>query len=136
MGGYGAVKIALRHSDKYAFASGLSASLDATQRRFTVRRLGQSLRFLRVFGPDGAPERRANDVFLLAQHAQTSPYIYLACGTDEPLLSINRSFSGLLERRGLPHEYHEAPGGHSWESWKNELPGLLAAAERQLRGPE
>jgi len=137
MGGYGAVKIALRHPQMYALAAGLSSSLDAAQRTFSAHRLGQSLRLLRVFGPAGGPERRANDVFFLAQRTQTAPFIYLVCGTNEPLLAVNRSFARLLEKRGLTYEYHEYPSGeHSWESWKNQLPGLLAAAEQHMKSSE
>jgi len=46
----------------------------------------------------------ADDVFLLAAKTQAAPYIYLTCGTSEGLLGVNRSFDGLLTRRGLMHE--------------------------------
>jgi putative tributyrin esterase len=136
MGGYGAVKIALRFPDEYAFAAGLSSALDATRRPFAPKRFGQSLRYLRIFGTYGGNARRTNDVFRLAQQAQAAPYMYLACGTSEPLLEANRLFNRLLERRGLAHEYHEVSGVHSWDSWQSELPALLDAADRHLSAPQ
>src|SRR5262249_7908316 len=114
MGGYGAIKIALRHPQQYGFAASLSGPFDVTGRRFAARRFGQSLRLIRVFGFSGGPGRRDSDVFLLAQKTDTAPYIYLACGRNEGLLEVNRSFDNLLTRRGLAHEYHESPGDHSW----------------------
>jgi S-formylglutathione hydrolase FrmB len=132
MGGYGAVKIAIRHSDKYAFAAGISAALDAPRREFAPRRLGQSFRYLRIFGPSGSAYRRENDVFALAQNASSPPFLFLACGSDESLLGVNRSFAALLEKRGMPHEYHEAAGEHSWDFWKREIPEMLRSADQHL----
>lgn len=133
MGGYGAIKIALRHPDEFAFAAGISPAVDATRRRFAPRRIGQSFRYLRIFGLESRADRRANDVFVLAQQHQTSPYLFLACGTDEALLGVNRSFAALLEKRGFPYEYHEARGGHSWDFWKSEIPEMLNSTETHLQ---
>lgn len=134
MGGYGAIKIALRHPDKFSFAAGLSAALDAPQRPFAIRRLGQSFRYLRIFGFQGSSSRRENNVFSLARRASTAPFLFLLCGQDESLLDVNRSFATLLDKRDLPHEYHEVPGGHSWDSWKREIPEMLNSAEQHLQG--
>jgi S-formylglutathione hydrolase FrmB len=134
MGGYGAVKIGLRHPEQFAFAGAVSASFDVTRRSFTVKRLGQSLRLLRIFGPGSA--QQMNDVFYLTRQAQTAPYIYVACGTNEALLPVNRAFARLLGQRGLKHEYHEVNGGHSWDHWTRELPALLDAAELHLLKPQ
>lgn len=136
MGGYGAVKIAFRHSDRYAFAAGVSSPLDVTRWPFAPRRLGQSFRLLRIFGPSGGSARRANDVFLLARQTKLPPYVYLACGNGESLASANRQFDALLQRQRVTHEFHESGGGHSWDHWQRELPGLLNAAERNLNAPE
>ena len=94
------------------------------------------MRLLRVFGPSGGSARRANDVFLLAEKVQAAPYIYLACGTSESLLGVNRLLDGLLTRRGLAHEYHESPGAHSWDSWNRVLPSMLIAVEQHLQTPD
>ena len=39
------------------------------------------------------------------------------CGTDDPLLPQNREFHDFLNKHKLEHEYHEYPGGHTWEYW-------------------
>ena len=41
MGGFGAVKIALRHPNLFVFAAGISSAIDVPRRAFSVRRLHQ-----------------------------------------------------------------------------------------------
>lgn len=136
MGGYGAIKIALKHPDIFAYAAGISAALDAPRRGFAPRRIGQSLRYLRIFGAPGSSFRRTNDVFLLTKSASPLPYLFLVCGKNEPLLSINREFITELRRDNISHEhyeYNEAPGGgHSWDSWKTQIPEMLNSAKTHL----
>src|SRR5215469_17094698 len=81
MGGFGAVKLALRHPERYAFAGGLSAAIDVPRRPFSWRRLNQSRNFRELFGPEGSETRRANDPFhlLSTADAKTVPYLYLTC---------------------------------------------------------
>ena len=135
MGGFGAVKLALQHPDKYAFAGGVSSAIDVPRRAFTWRRLNQSRAYREIFGPDGSDTRRANDPFVLAQLAdpQRTPYFYLTCGRLEGLLAANRQFSALLRKRGIPHEFHEVPGGHNWEQWNNRLADLFESLGQHLK---
>jgi putative tributyrin esterase len=136
MGGFGAVKLALRHPQRYAFAGGLSAAIDVPRRPFTWRRLNQSRSYREMFGPDGSETRRANDPFRLAANADpaTVPYFYLACGRQEGLLAPNREFAALLDRFKIAHEFHEVSGGHDWNQWNRQLPELFYALRQQLSG--
>ncbi len=134
MGGYGAIKVALKHPGLFAFAGSVSGALDAPRWPFSAKRIGQSFRLLRIFGAWGGSARRANDVFLWARESHPNTYFYLACGTDESLLEVNRRFVVLLEKQGIAHEYHESTGGHSWDHWQSELPALLDAAQKHLNG--
>jgi S-formylglutathione hydrolase len=129
MGGFGAVKLALRHPDKYVFAAALSAAIDVPRRRFTWRRLNQSRSYREIFGPDDSETRRAGDPFLLVASAdpKTTPFLYLTCGRQEVLLAPNREFAALLDRHKFAHEFHDVPGGHDWKQWNAQLPGLFAS---------
>ncbi|MGH9413938.1 MAG: hypothetical protein ACRD0Y_09390, partial [Terriglobales bacterium] len=53
------------------------------------------------------------------------PFLFVSCGTEDPLLQVNRAFSRLLDRDHIPHENIEQPGAHSWTLWKQQLPGVL-----------
>jgi putative tributyrin esterase len=134
MGGFGAVKLALQHPEKFIFAGALSAAIDVPRRRFTWRRLNQSRSYREMFGPDGSESRRHNDPFLLAPAAKPKavPYFYLTCGRQESLLAPNREFAALLERYQIAHEFHDVPGEHDWNQWNAQLPGLFDALRRQF----
>jgi S-formylglutathione hydrolase FrmB len=128
MGGFGAVKLALRHPDLFAFAGGLSSALDVPGRPFSVARIGQYRHYRSIFGPSGSASRRENDPFVLASSADPAkmPYFFLTCGDNEGLLSTNRSFAQTLERRHFPYEFHIVPGGHDWSQWNATLDGMFS----------
>jgi S-formylglutathione hydrolase FrmB len=69
MGGFGAVKIALRHPDLFVFAGGLSSAIDVPRRAFSFKRLQQSRHYNSIFGPAGSQSRRENDPFVLVRTA-------------------------------------------------------------------
>ena len=136
MGGYGALKIALRYRGDYAFAGSLSGGLDAPLDLGNKRREFRD-QLLRVFGPPGSRVRADNDVFSLLRNAGAKdlPYFYLACGNGDDFLPVNRDFAALLSSQGVRHEYHETAGGHAWDYWDRAVQDLLRAAAGVLSKP-
>ena len=134
MGGFGAVKLALRHPDPFIFAGGISSALDVPRRAFTVRRLQQSRHLDSIFGASGSESRRDNDPFLLVKKANPEdvPYFFLTCGEQESLLPVNREFAALLERGHFRFEFHTVRGGHDWNQWNAWLPGLFRSLAEQM----
>jgi S-formylglutathione hydrolase FrmB len=63
------------------------------------------------------------------------PYVYLDCGTEDPLLSSNRSFVDILLARKIPHEYRQLPGKHEWAYWDAQVQDVLRIAAWKLRVP-
>jgi putative tributyrin esterase len=135
MGGYGAVKIALKYPDLFAFAGSLSGALNAAQ-NLDVLRPEFRARLLEVFGNQGNAARAENDVFLLldASHQLAYPYFYLACGTEDSFLDTNRAFALQLSSQKIAYEYYETPGAHSWDYWDSSLPAMLHVLERTVAG--
>jgi S-formylglutathione hydrolase FrmB len=134
MGGFGAVKLALRHPEQFVFAGALSPAIDAPRRRFSWRPLDQSHHFQEIFGADDTPTRHDNDPFFLVRGAEAgkTPYLYVTCGQQEGLLAPVREFSVLLDRYHIAHEFHIAPGGHDWNHWNRELPGVFGSLTSHL----
>jgi len=134
MGGFGAVKLALRHPDQFVFAAGISAAIDVPRRAFTVRRLQQSRHYAAIFGPSGSQTRRDNDPFYLARSANPAgaPYFFLTCGEQEGLLRTNREFASLLAQRHFQYEFHTARGGHDWNQWNAWLPDVFRSLSQHL----
>jgi S-formylglutathione hydrolase FrmB len=135
MGGFGAVKLALVHPERFAFAGAISPAIDVPRRRFSWMRLEQSRRFEKLFGPDGSETRRNNDPFLLAAKvdAKTLPYFYLVCGKQEGLIAPNREFADLLKRSGIAHEFYAVSGGHEWARWDDDLYRLFPVLREHLQ---
>lgn len=135
MGGYGALKIALRYHGDFAFAGSLSGALNAPQ-DLEDKRPEFRDQLLKVFGPPGSTVRTDNNLFSLFQSANTKdlPYFYLACGNADDFLQVNRDFAAQLSSRGAAYEYHETAGGHGWDYWDRAVPNLLRAAAGVLSG--
>jgi putative tributyrin esterase len=127
MGGFGAVKLALRRPELFIFAGGMSPAIDVPRRAFSIKRLQQSRHYVSIFGPSGSQTRRDNDPFVLARSAdpERTPYFFLSCGEQEGLLPANREFATLAAQRHFHYEFHAVPGGHNWNQWNGLLSSLF-----------
>jgi S-formylglutathione hydrolase FrmB len=134
MGGYGAVKVALKHPDQYAFAGDMSGPVDITSRKPSLRRWGQTWRNWMIFGV-GRRTRREEDVFELLGRSTQAVRVrwFESCGQQDPLFAVNQRFARELLRRGAALDRMTTPGGHDWQSWSAAMPQLLRDAERALR---
>jgi S-formylglutathione hydrolase FrmB len=133
MGGFGAVKTALKHPDLYGAVSALSGSLipigwDDLDRYGWLTRLTLT----RVFGNrPNANTLAANDVWeiLHATRFERPPFIaHLRAGTEDfyRLDRVATQFGTYLNERGIPTEVVLEPGGHDWSYWSR---ALIAIAE-------
>jgi putative tributyrin esterase len=133
MGGYGAVKFALKYPRLFAMAGGISAALNAPG-DLDDKAADFRLNLQKVFGPHGSPTREQNDVFVLLAHADPAklPYIYLDCGTSDVLfLFSNREFAARLQEPRVPYEFHEMPGAHTWDFWDTAILRFLNTLSKQ-----
>ena len=134
MGGFGAVVLALKHPDLFAFAAGISSALDVPTRKFSFRRVAQYRGHAQIFGPWGSVTRKANNPYVLAGSADPTkvPYLYLTCGEQEGLLPANQRFAALLKKHGFNFEFHPGPGSHDWSQWNNRLPAVFDSLRQHL----
>lgn len=140
MGGYGAVKFALKYPQLFAIAGGISAALNAPG-DLDAKAADFRANLQKVFGPHGSPTREQNDVFTLLAHAERDklPYIYLDCGSSDDLfLAPNREFAAHLQEQKIPYEFHEMPGAHTWDFWNAAILRFLEtlSTHLHLRGNE
>ena len=121
MGGYGAIKAALRCPDVYGGCASLSGAFDIS----AARRLAMLNEWQGIFDFGMADPSDLNgtkhDVYALAEKnsAENVPFprMYIWCGESDGLLPANRRFHELLERLQVSHCYEESEGNHSWKWW-------------------
>ena len=123
MGGYGALRTALRYPDLFGSANSHSGALFHGSHDWSLKdqredRRAFATEMLHVFGP--RPEGSSHDLLALARTTQVAgllPRIQLDCGIDDFLIEANRLFHNELVHLKIPHEYREFPGGHEWDYW-------------------
>lgn len=142
MGGYGALKFGVKHPEMFVFVGSLSGALGAASWTEADLRGFEAIwrTLLPIFGHEDSPMRRANDLHklyreLTAERIAALPYVYLDCGTEDPLLSSSRSLAAILLERKIPHEYRRLPGKHNWQYWDAQVQEVLRIAARKLREP-
>lgn len=128
MGGYGALKLALKHPDSFVSAHGHSGAYGFAHGDW---RTDQS-EFTRITGPN--PQGGPDDVHALAEVADRSklPALRFDCGTNDFLIEDNRKFHTHLQTLGVPHEYAEFPGAHDWAYWDKHIQSALRFHAKHL----
>lgn len=130
MGGYGAVKLALKHPDKFCAAIGFSSAFlfdkvldpnDPSYEEFTL-----------IFGDN--PSEGPDNVMTLIEKVDSAvrPALRIDCGTEDFLIENNRLFHQKLISLGIDHEYLERPGTHEWAYWDSGILGSLPFMKKQL----
>lgn len=136
MGGYGAVKLALKFPEMFCSAvshSGALTPLENTESRSQEFREKLVPEFQAIFGPEwrGGP----NDTVALAPKCpiHLRPALRLDCGRQDFLLESNRRFHAHLQALGFPHEYEEFEGEHTWDYWDAHVQEAIAFHRRVLK---
>lgn len=129
MGGYGAVKLALKFPELFVSANGHSGAYDIASMPEPVRDIPE---WRQIFGVN--PAGGKDDVFALARSCDPAlrPALRIDCGVDDFLIEANRRFHAHLVALGFPHEYEEFPGAHTWEYWDLHVQEALAFHMRLL----
>ncbi len=82
-----------------------------------------------AFSSGGMPEDfQATFPSLDAKTNQQLRLLWIACGTEDDLIEINRRFREWLKTKGVQHTDIETPGAHTWMVWRRnlaEFAGLL-----------
>jgi putative tributyrin esterase len=122
MGGYGALKHAFTHPERYAAAASLSG---VTRVQALVDDLPRPELVDRVFGGDFAP---GDDLFQLLEEVDAArlPALYLGCGTEEdPLVRHNTELAEALRAKGVSPHVDLRPGVHEWGLWDAQIRDVI-----------
>jgi enterochelin esterase-like enzyme len=116
MGGFGALRLAGRHPQRFVAAAGHSTVTEAAQ-------LDALMAETRV-GWAAAPADCSVIASLRGADARL-PALRLDCGRDDPFIEANRQLHAELQAAGIAHAYAEHGGGHDWAYWAQHLEDTL-----------
>ena len=124
MGGYGALKTALRRPDLYCAAAGLSSCADIKSQM--LHQMFHDV-FIPVFGEEiNIPDE--DDLFYLAEKTNRNPFkprIYMGVGTEDFLYESNIKLKEHFEKLDYDYTYRESKGTHNWDFWDEYIQYVL-----------
>jgi S-formylglutathione hydrolase FrmB len=136
MGGFGALKLALKRPSQFAVAGSFSGAFGVTREGELEPMIGKAEgdRIHRIFGGPDGQTRRESDLFTLAAALRPAgaPYIYVDCGTSDALVASNRQLVEVLSKAGVAYEYHEVAGSHSWDYWDRRIREFLPILMKRI----
>lgn len=129
MGGFGSIHTGLAYphtfAKLFAFSSALILREVAGMKPGYSNPAANYEYYRMVFG---APERLLESennpeeqIRRLVKMGEEIPEIFMACGTEDPLLGENRRFHQFIEEQGIRNEYFEGQGKHDWYFWNQCL---------------
>ena len=75
-----------------------------------------------AFSSGGIPDDFDKDFpGLDAKANQQIRLLWIACGTEDRLITVNRKFREWLKEKGIQHADIETPGMHTWMVWRRDL---------------
>lgn len=124
MGGYGALKLALAHPDRFRACAAYSSAVDPVA-LMTRGSAEMQAEYRDIFGSAEVFTGSDNDLRALARKAldaTSKPEILQLCGSDDFLIDQNREFGRFMDDLGWPgFRYEESPGVHDWNYWDAAL---------------
>ena len=119
MGGYGALKLALKEPETFCAGAGLSPCCSLKNREFdgTMRS---------IFGEEKPPkEEELSYLADMQKNSPLKPRLYMAIGTKDFLYHNAQPLRTQLEK-DYDFTYYEEPGtDHSWDFWDRQIQEVL-----------
>lgn len=127
MGGYGALKLALSHPERFAGCGAMSSVTD-----IAAKFSDPNYRPWNFEGIFGTPEELipcGNDLFDLLKKASSAPEkpaVIQICGTEDYLWKDNCKLKEAFEAVDYPRYVFEShPGVHAWDFWDKHIQTIL-----------
>ncbi|CAM3539426.1 alpha/beta hydrolase [Marinicrinis lubricantis] len=129
MGGYGAIRNGLKYAEQFGKIIALSSAIlpyriagvskdysdGVSDYKYLTRVFGD---LNQLKGSDKDPEAL---IIGLKETNRKIPDLYIACGTEDFLLDVNRKFHEFLAAEKVKFSYLESAGAHTWEFWREKI---------------
>jgi S-formylglutathione hydrolase FrmB len=131
MGGYGAMKAALLHPERYCVAASFSGVLSLAIMALLPDD-PRKVEFAQLFGELEKLPGSEHDPAVWLQRAveahATLPKLFIACARQEDVYPLSVMFTQSCRSRGVQVDYHEEDGQHDWLFWDKQIQRFLALA--------
>lgn len=117
MGGHGALYLAIRHQELFGAAGALSGGVD-------IRPFPNNWEIPSLLGTqDEHPENweKYTVINLVEELKPNSLRLAIDCGVDDFFFQVNCALHDKLSANGIPHDFYQRPGGHTWGYWTNAV---------------
>lgn len=133
MGGYGALRNGFKYHETFSHIIGLSSAIMSDLVKDMPKNGSSTVmdrRFMEFIFGDFAKveESDKNPLWSLAELKKQGaeiPKVYMACGTNDPLLTLNQTFKEALIKEDVDVTYEEDLGGHDWDFWNRYIKKAL-----------
>ena len=130
MGGYGAMKAALLHPERFAQAASFSGVLSLAVLT-AIPNDPRHAEFSHLFGDldklAGGEHDPAVWLQRAAKNPDSLPKLFLSVSRQEDLYPLSGQFHAACQSLGIRSEYHEEDGAHDWFFWDRQIQRFLAA---------
>jgi putative tributyrin esterase len=116
MGGFGAVRFALKHPYVFGSASSLNGFFDAAE----LEKLVGTKTYQMMF-KNSSKRIQQNSPLFMNISTDILPKLLIDCGVSDAFIGQNRDLNQRLLELEIPHEYVEREGDHSLEYWKTHI---------------
>jgi len=113
MGGFGALRLGIKYSNKFKAISAHSAITDIAQMPLFVEEATEN------YEQDDELENSVLGVY--EKYGSALPRLRFDCGSEDKLISFNRELHRAFEKRQIAHIYEEFPGRHEWSYWGENI---------------
>ena len=135
MGGYGAWHLALDNPARFCAAASLSGVVEWGEGK-------PIMDFVQKMFPTNTDALYATGAIwprIQALAGRSGPWdgpaLYFDCGKDDFLIQMNRDMERRLLERGIPFEFAEFDGAHTWPYWDEHLRDVLNFTMRHVAPP-
>ncbi len=97
-------------------------SMGGAETLYTALNYPDQFRYVGAFSFGGLPPEFA-PMFPKVNESINKQFdvLWIACGVDDRLITINRRFSGWLKEKQVSHDFVETAGAHTWMVWRRNL---------------
>ena len=122
MGGYGALRNGIVYSNTFSHVVGLSSAIHLFEDLSEEANIGLFDNLKEAAESNLNPKVAVKEML---DEGRKIPGIYMSCGRNDDLLSVNEDFRDYLKEKGINVTWDEEDAGHEWYFWDSQIKKVL-----------